>query len=185
MRHIAVLTGVVTLIVTTAAPAAAQITMLNPDAARAAFRIGYGGRGLDVDGSIDSPLLAGIFRLRGGLGQGRWVGLGEVPPPAGASPRVLRTAASALVFIPRGPLSQGVSTYVGLGVAAYSPLGVDMRRQIGRRVIWGIEGTGDGWTVGAEVEADLPDARDSTGLPSTGRDLIPAVRIGIAIRRQL
>jgi hypothetical protein len=87
------------------------------------------------------------------------------------------------VFIPTGPLSEGVSSYVGLGVAAYSPLGVDMRRQIGRRVIWGIEGTGDGWTVGAELEADLPDAPENTALRSAGHDLLPAVRIGIAFRR--
>jgi hypothetical protein len=106
--------------------------------------------------------------------------LGELPPPAGASPRVLRAAASALVFIPKGPLSPNVSTYIGLGVAAYSPLGVDIDRQFGKRVIWGIEGTGDQWTIGAEVEADLPNTH--TVRPA-GFDLIPAVRIGIAFRR--
>jgi hypothetical protein len=180
MRCIGIRTVIAALLIAVAAPAAAQITIIDPDTARAAFRVGFGGRGLDVDGSIDSPLLAGIFRLRGSVGEGRWVGLGEVPPPAGASPRVLRAAASALVFIPKGPLSPNVSTYIGLGVAAYSPLGVDIDRQFGKRVIWGIEGTGDQWTIGAEVEADLPNTNN---VRSAGYDLIPAVRIGIAVRR--
>lgn len=180
MSRIDVLTRIVVLIVATAVPATAQIMTIDADAARAAFRIGFGGRGLDVEGSIDSPLLLGIFRLRGSVGEGRWVGLGELPPPAGASPRVLRAGASALVFIPKGPLAPGISTYFGLGVGAYAPLGVEMERQFGKRVIWGIEGTGDQWTIGAEVEADLPNTHDYR---SAGYDLIPAVRIGIAFRR--
>jgi|AAFX01.2.fsa_nt_gi hypothetical protein len=186
MHRIEMLTVVViALIVTAAAPAAAQITMINADAARAAFRVGFGGRGIDLDGSIDSPLLAGIVRVRGSVGQGRWVGLGEVPPPAGASPRVVRAAASALLFIPMSPGSDAISSYVGLGVAAYSPLGVDLRRQIGRRVTWGIEGPmGDRWTMGVEVEADLPDPHNDRTFGSVGDHLIPAVRMGIAFRRQ-
>jgi len=181
MRRIEMLTVVViALIVTTAAPAAAQITIIKADAARAAFRVGYGGRGIDLDGSIDSPRLAGLFRLRGSLGLGHWVGLGELPPPAGASPRVARAAASALMFFPMSGASSNVSSYLGIGIAAYSPLGVEMSRQTGKRVTWGIEGAGDGWTLGAEVEADLPDSRDNR---LAGYDLIPTVRVGFAVRR--
>jgi hypothetical protein len=186
MRRIDRLTGIAALIVTVASavPAAGQtITRIDPDAARAAFRVGYGGRGLDVDGSIDSPRLAGVFRVRGSVGQGRWVGLGEVPPPAGGSPRVVRAAASALLFIPMSPVSSGISSYVGLGVAVYSPAG-ELHRQIGRRVTWGIEGVmSDRWTMGAEVEADLPNSNDGGSPLSAGYRLIPAVRIGLAFRR--
>jgi hypothetical protein len=183
VRRIEILT--VALFVATAAPAAAQVvTMIDRDSARAAFRVGFGGRGIDVDGSIDSPLLAGAFRVRGSVGQGRWVGLGEVPPPAGASPRVVRAAASALLFIPMGLASEGISSYVGIGVAAYFPRGVDMNRQIGKRVIWGIEGAwSDRWTMGVEIEADLPNPNDRANIPSASYDLIPAVRMGIALRR--
>jgi hypothetical protein len=185
MRRIDLVTGIVTLIVATAAPTAAQtITTINPDSSRAAFRVGFGGRGIDLEGSVDSPLLAGILRVRGSVGEGRWVGLGEVPPPAGASPRVVRVAASALLFIPMSPVSYGVSSYVGLGVAAYSPRGVDLRRQIGRRVTWGIEGPmGDRWAMGVEIEADLPHVNNDPPFPSAGYDLIPAMRMGIALRR--
>jgi hypothetical protein len=183
VRRIEILT--VALFVATAAPAAAQvITMIDHDSARAAFRVGFGGRGIDLDGSIDSPLLAGVFRVRGSVGQGRWVGLGEAPPPAGGSPRVVRAAASALLFIPMSPVSYGISSYVGLGVAVYSPRGVDLRRQIGRRVTWGIEGViSDRWTMGVEIEADLPESNIDATFPSAGYDLIPAIRMGIAFRR--
>ena len=82
------------------------------------------------------------------------------------------------------PVSYGVSSYVGLGVAAHSPRGVDLRRQVGRRVTWGIEGVmGDRWTMGVEIEADLPNSNVDATFPSAGYDLIPTVRMGIALRR--
>jgi hypothetical protein len=84
------------------------------------------------------------------------------------------------MFFPMSGASSNVSSYLGIGIAAYSPLGVEMSRQTGKRAIWGIEGAGDGWTLGAEVEADLPDSRDNR---LAGYDLIPTVRIGFAVRR--
>jgi hypothetical protein len=42
---------------------------------------------------------------------------------------------------------------------------------------------GDRWTMGVEIEADLPDSNIDATFPSAGYDLTPAVRMGIALRR--
>ena len=41
----------------------------------------------------------------------------------------------------------------------------------------------DRWTMGVEIEADLPDANTNATSSSAGFDLIPAVRMGIDLRR--
>ena len=53
--------------------------------------------------------------------------------------------------------------------------------RMGTRVIAGMEGSGDRWTVGLEVELDLTSGKPLDRLP--GKDLLPTGRVGIAIRR--
>jgi hypothetical protein len=159
---------------------AQTMTAANFGAARAGVRLGYGGRGIDWETSIDSPLLAGIGRFRADVGLGRWVGIGEVPPPVGDAPWITRVAGTAILFMPLADLPPDVRPYIGLGVAGYVPVGVEMTRQRGTRVILGLERSGDQWDVGPEVEFDLPTERAY----QAGTSLIPAVRIGVALRRR-
>lgn len=161
-------------------PTAQTLSIDDITAARAGIRLGYGGRGIDGEVSIDSPLLAGIGRFRADVGFGRWVGLGEVPPPAGGSPWVTRLDATAILFLP-SVNAPDLRSYIGLGVSAYVPSGAGLDRQRGTRVIFGLESSGDRWDAGPEVEFDLPKARPER---RAGFSLIPSVRIGIAIRRR-
>jgi hypothetical protein len=62
------------------------------------------------------------------------------------------------------------------------PRGADFTTQTGRRVIAGMEGWVDRWTIGVEVELDVPRAKDLQRT-SVDTDLMFAGRIGIAIRR--
>jgi hypothetical protein len=57
-----------------------------------------------------------------------------------------------------------------------------MRHQRGTRLILGLEGSGERWDVGPEVELELPTARES--IPYVGNNLLPTARIGVAIRRR-
>jgi hypothetical protein len=179
MRWTRVLTALFMLAVG-ATSQAQTISIDAPSAARAGLRVGYGGHGVDWETSIDSPLLAGIGRFRADVGFGRWVGLGEVPPPAGSSPRVTRLAGTAILFIPSRE-SPELRGYIGLGVSAYKPYGVRLNRYTGTRVVLGMETSGDRWDVGPEIELDLPKA---TVDDLAGTTLVPAFRIGIAIRHR-
>jgi hypothetical protein len=178
MRSIPFLTAAVTLscVIALPSPASAQIiTMYDDSGPRASMRVGYGGHGLDWETSIDSPLWAGRIRVRGGLGQGRW----DSEFDDYRDPTVTRLAASALYFF---AVPSEVKPYVGLGLSRYVPRRSDVRAQTGKRVIAGMEGSGERWTVGAEVEIDLPDFPGPSEV--AGGQLYPVGRIGLAIRRK-
>jgi len=160
---------------------AQTITIDDLNAARAGVRIGYGGRGIDWQTAIDSPLVAGIGRVRADIGFGHWVGVvGEIPPPAGSSPWVTRLGGTAILFLPHADTPH-IRTYIGLGVAAFLPHASGMSPQRGVRMIAGLESSGDRWDVGPEIEVDSPAAG---GEYRAGMNLIPAFRVGVAIRRR-
>jgi len=160
---------------------AQTITIDDLNAARAGVRVGYGGKGIDWQTSIDSPLLAGIGRFRADVGVGHWVGvMSDIPAPAGRSPWVTRLGGSAILFLPHAD-TPTIRPYLGLGVAAYMPHALGMSRQRGVRVIAGLESSGDRWDVAPEVEVDSPN---SGGEYRAGLNLIPALRVGLAIRRR-
>ena len=164
---------VITLTGAAAAPVAAQtITLSDPGAARVGLKAGYGGHGLDWDASVDSPLLGDVLRFRGSVGQGLWHSEFDSSP----DPAVTRLAASALWFI-RVP--HIVKPYVGLGAAAYLPGTGNFSAQRGARLTLGMEGSGERWTVGVEVELDLTDGRNRPFVDA----LYPTGRIGLALRR--
>jgi len=180
MHRFLVLTAIVTLLASAPWTASAQITLIDTSSTRAGVRVGYGGRGPDLEASIDSPLFGDAIRFRGGVGSGHWVSEFDQRPPAGTDPKVTRFAASGILFLRRHQTADYLRPYVGLGIAAYLPRGVDMNIQRGMRLIVGMEGSGDRWTVGPEVELDLPGQQG----PSVADDLLLTARIGIAIRRR-
>ena len=63
------------LFVAPAAPARAQTTvaLVDYDTARAGIRVGHGGRGLDLQASVDSPRFGSLVRFRADVGHGHWV----------------------------------------------------------------------------------------------------------------
>lgn len=177
MQRIHLLTGIVLLLWATAGRAEAQtITLIDNNGPRASLRVGYGGHGIDWESSIDSPLLADVVRLRGGLGWGRW----DSDFDSYENPIVTRLAGSALVFI---RTRNDLKPYLGLGVSAYFPWGMDIKNQTGTRLILGAEASGDRWTVGVEVELDVPRDRRSVDGPRAGTPLYLVGRIGLAVRR--
>jgi len=181
MRLIRVLTAFVIVTACAAASSAQTITLEDTSAARAGFRIGYGGRGPDLAASFDSPRYADVVRFRAEVGVGRWTDWFESYPPAGDDPSVMRIAGAALLFF-RRPDLPNLRPYVGLGISANLPLGVHMRSQRGTRLILGLEGSGERWDVGPEVELELPSFHES--IPYVGNNLLPTARIGVAIRRR-
>ena len=192
MRHIQWSLATLVLAVTTAPQAAAQtITRIDVDSARASVTAAYGGHGLDWEASIESRQLAEHFRFRAGVGQGRWVDGFETSPPAGTAPTVTRMSVDvifvALSDVPHsrtGPRAWPVlRPYGGIGMSAYLPHGADMNPQRGARIIVGMEGSGERWTVGPEVQIDLPQTNDISR-PHHGDDLLFTGRIGIAVRRR-
>ena len=178
MHRTLIAIAIVILIVTTAAPAGAQTIVPLPDydAARAGLRVGYGGRGLDLQASVDSPRFVSLVRFRADVGHGHWVGINR----ESFAPRVTRFGASALLYFARRGLPE-FPAYVGVGIGAFVPHGDDVPTRTGKRVILGMELSGDRWTVGPEIEIDL----SSPGkLERFGRkDLVPTIRMGLAIRR--
>ena len=169
--------AIVILFVAPAAPASAQttVTLVDYDTARAGLRVGYGGRGLDLQASIDSRRFGSLVRVRADIGHGHWLGIhGEA-----FAPRVTRVAASALFyFAPRD--RPEFPAYVGVGLGAFVPHGDGFTTRIGPRLTLGMEGSVDRWTVGPELEFDLsPGKLDQF----RRKDLLPAARIGVAIRR--
>ena len=183
MRLIRVLTAFVIVIAAAdAGSAQTSITLEDSSAARVGVRIGYGGRGPDLAASFDTPRLADIFRFRADVGVGRWTDWFESYPPAGNDPSVTRMAAAVLLFVQRPELPPNIRMYGGVGISGYIPNGVEMPRQRGGRLIFGIEGSREHWDVGPEVEVEFPAARES--IPYVGNNLLPTARIGIAIRRR-
>jgi hypothetical protein len=174
MRRIHVLTAIVAMTCATAANAGAQTLTLSDDRApRASLKIGTGGHGLDWEASIDSPLLADLVRVRGGVGQGYW----DSAFDSYADPIVTRLAASAIVFIRS---RHDLRPYVGLGYSAY----VYSTLHTGTRLIAGMEGSGEGWTVGLEVEIDVPRSGGRARPSVDNSNLFPTGRIGLALRRR-
>ena len=177
MRLIRVVTAIVTLISATAATSAAQtITIDDNRGPRVGVTIGYTGHSPDFETSVDSPLLGDLVRVRAGVGRGRW----DSEFDSYANPIVTRLAASALVFIRQPYL---VKPYVGLGIARYLPRGVDLQAQMGTRLIAGMEGSGERWTFGVELEIDLPHD-DGIDRGIVQQELYPTGRIGFAVRRK-
>jgi hypothetical protein len=183
--------------VTTAMPAAAQavmeITVTDPNAARATIYGGYGGHGVDWEMAADSQAFAAsLVRIRGFVGQGRWVGTVDTHPPAGLDPTVTRAGVLAMVS-ERPDFRRTFNAYVGLGFAAYIPRGVAMKTQFGAHVVLGLEAIGDGWSIGPELQFDVPHPKPVPGIVASGlsgadlydgNKLMPTVRIGVAIRKQ-
>ena len=177
-----------------AVPVAAQdvteITVSDPDAPRATIYGGYGGHGVDWEMAGDSRAFASTLRLRGFVGQGRWVGATNAPPPAGLDPTVTR--AGVLVMLSERPdYSSSLKAYGGLGIAAYVPRGVDMNTQFGLRIILGLEAIADGWSIGPEIQVDVPrrdtfrdSRRISVASVADGTRLMPTARVGIAVRKR-
>jgi hypothetical protein len=177
MRLIRVVTAIVTLISATAATSAAQtITIDDNRAPRVGVTIAYTGHSPDFEASVDSPLLGDLVRFRAGVGRGRW----DSEFDSYANPIVTRMAASAIVFIRQPHL---VKPYLGLGVARYIPRAVDLQAQTGMRLIAGMEGSGERWTIGVEVEIDLPRYGGSDRAV-VQEQLYPTGRIGFAVRRK-
>ena len=176
MRCINIAIRVLAIIVLTNATLAAQtISTIDVDAARAGVRVGYGGRGLDLDVSVDSRRFASLVRLRADVGHGAWVGINGL----GNEPPVTRLAASALLYFAPRDMPE-LPAYVGVGIGAFLPQGDDVPDRIGKRLIIGMELSGDGWAVGPEVEFDLTHSKLD---PFVRHDLLPTFRIGIAVRR--
>ena len=171
------------IVIAVAAPMSAQssITLEDTSAARVGVRIGYGGRGPDLAASFDSPRYADVVRFRADLGVGRWTDWFESYPPAGNDPSVMRMAGAALLFF-RRPDLPNLRPYIGVGLSYNLPLGVDMLHQRSSRVILGLEGSGERWDVGPELDFELPSFRES--IPYVGNNLLPTARIGVAIRRR-
>jgi hypothetical protein len=177
MQMMRTLAAALVLVGAMAADAGAQtISIDSPGAARASLRFGYGGHGLDWEPSVDSPLLVDLFRVRAAVGWGRWSSEFD----SYDDPTVTRVGGSALLFF---PTRNDVKPYIGLGIAAFVPRGVDLDRQIGARLIAGMEGTADRWTVGAEVEIDIPRP-NRLDERSWREELYFTGRIGLAIRRR-
>lgn len=176
MRRIRIVIAIITLACATAAPSAAQtITVYDDSDPRASVRIGSGGNGFDWEASIDSPVLANFIRVRAGVGQGRW----DSAFDSYRDPTVTRLAASALVFLPSRP---EIKPYVGLGIARYLPRGGGLTAQTGQHLIAGMEGSGERWTIGVELEFDFP-SKKAFDRPLVEDELFPTGRIGLAIRR--
>lgn len=179
LHHRLTTIAIVILFVAPAAPARSQttVTLLDYDTARAGLRVGYGGRGLDLQASIDSRRFGSLVRVRADIGHGHWLGINAEE----FAPRVTRLAASALFyFAPRH--QPELPAYVGVGLGAFVPHDDGFPTRMGARVIAGMELSLDRWTVGPEVELDLTSGKPIEGFP--GKDLLPTGRLGIAIRRR-
>ena len=170
--------AIVILFAARAAPARAQ-TIVGPpdyDVARAGLRVGYGGSGVDLQASVDSPRFLNLVRFRADAGHGHWVGINSERN----DPRVTRVATAALFYFAPSHRPE-FPAYLGAGIGAFFPHGDGFPNQMGARVIAGMEGSGDQWTVGLEVELDLTPGKPLDRFP--GKDLLPTGRVGIAIRR--
>jgi hypothetical protein len=192
MRHRLLGMGLITVMATTTAAAqdGTEISVSDPDAPRATIYAGYGGHGVDWEMAGDSSAFGSTFRLRGFVGQGRWVGVTDTPPPAGVDPTVTR--AGVLIMLSEKPdYSSSLKAYGGLGIAAYFPRRVDMHTQFGLRIILGLEAIADGWSIGPEIQVDVPrpetfrdPRRISVARDADGTKLMPTARIGIAVRKR-
>jgi hypothetical protein len=181
----------------TAGPAVAQelteLSISDSDAARATLFGGYGGHGVDWEMAADSRALGGVLRVRAFVGQGRWVGGIDTQPPAGLDPTVTRTGVLVMLS-ERADYSSSLKAYGGLGFAVYLPRRADMNAHFGTRITLGLEAQGDGWSIGPELQIDVPrprffsnggpvkDVVDSLSPP--GKHLMPTGRIGIAVRKR-
>lgn len=110
--------SIVVLFVAPATPAGAQTpnALADFDCARAGLRVGHGGRGLDLQASVDSPRFGSFVRFRADVGHGRWLGING----GQFEPRVTRFAASALFYFARRDVPE-FPAYIGVGIGAFLP----------------------------------------------------------------
>ena len=187
MRRQLLSIGLLTFLTTM--PAAAQdvteITVSDPDAPRATLYAGYGGHGVDWEMAGDSRAFGSLLRFRGFVGQGRWVGVVDARPPAGLDPTVTR-AGVIMMLGERPGYGRGLKAYGGLGIAAFIPRGVEMKTQLGTRIVLGFEAIADGWSLGPELQLDVPRPKSfpDSRYFDDGMTLMPTFRIGIALRKQ-
>ena len=165
------------LFVAPAATASAQtVRLVDYDAARAGLRVGYGGRGLDLQASVDSPRFLSYVRIRADVGHGAWLGINNEQ----FAPMVTRVAASALFYFAPSHAPE-LPAYLGLSVAAFVPHEEGVETRVGARLTLGMEVTLDRWTAGPELEFDLPPGKLDQ---FRQKDLVPTIRWGVAIRRR-
>lgn len=167
-----------------ASTASAQLVATPYDTAapRAGVTVGYGGRGIDWEVSADSRRMADLFRVRVSIGEGYWVGWDTSFPPAGTNPRVTRASAAALLYF-HDRMLPGFFGYAGLGVVATFPHHADMHTQFGPRFIVGMEGAGEIWSAGPEIQLDVP-APGPESRQFVRESLLPTARLGFAIRHR-
>jgi len=185
---------VLVTLLTTAMPAAAQevaeITVSDPNSSRVTLYGGYGGHGVDWEMAAESHAFADRVRIRGFVGQGRWVTELDTHPPAGLDPTVTRAGVLAMVS-ERQDVRRTFKAYGGFGLAAYIPRGGAMKTQFGAHVVFGLEAIGDGWSIGPELQFDVPQPKPVPGVLGLtaaaregGTGLMPTARFGVAIRKQ-
>ena len=159
---------------------AQSLSVIDYDGPRAGVLADLEAGRLDVDVSVDSPVLFGGIRFRAGIGQGRWENEWEHGPPLSLEPRVTRLAGSLLFVRRDGPLTG----HVGIGLAAYLPKHVELRAQRGVRLTGGMGYSGERWAIGPELEIDLPHPTRVLDPRVVRRpELQPTFRLGIAVKR--
>ena len=170
-----------TLIALVAGSADAQrLSVIDDDGPRAGVLADLEAGRLDLDASVDSPVLFGGIRFRAGIGHGRWENEWENGPPLSLEPRVTRLAGT-LLFVRRDGALTG---HVGIGLAAYLPNHEQLRAQRGVRLTGGMGYSGERWAIGPELEIDLPrSARILDPRIVRQPGLLPTFRLGIAVKR--
>jgi len=162
------------------AAAAQSLSVIDYDGPRAGVLADLEAGRLDVDASVDSPVLLGGIRFRAGIGHGRWENEWEHGPPLSLEPRVTRLAGS-LLFVRRDGSLTG---HFGVGLAAYLPKHVELRAQRGLRLTGGMGYSGERWAIGPELEIDLPHpTRILDARVATRPELLPTFRLGLAVKR--
>jgi hypothetical protein len=187
MRSIRIIIAFTVLTHVLTTPAPAQSLPANPaDGARAGLQGWYRNGGVDWEASMDSFLVLNSLRLRGSIGHGRWEGINAEPLEGGHFPGVTSLAASLILTRGfndpyTGRTDEHVRWFAGAGIAAYLPHAPGGRTQRGLRIVLGMDFAGRRWSVGPEIDAELPAGLGEEGFATL--DLFPTVHGGIAIRR--
>ena len=187
MRSIRIVIVFAVLTHVLATPAPAQTLPAYPaDGARAGLKGWYRDGRVDWEASMDSFLVLNSLRLRGSIGNGRWEGINAEPLAGGHFPSVTSLAASLIVTRGyddpfTGRTDEHFRWFAGAGIAAYIPHAPGMFTQRGLRILAGMEFLGRQWSVGPEVDADLPNLSEQDRFVTV--DLHPTIHGGITIRR--
>jgi hypothetical protein len=182
MRYIPASLAVVIVLLATAASSTAQtITVFDTNGAQFGGNVSYGGHGVDWEMTADSRVLWSNVRFRASVGQGRWVNESATP----SDPTVTRVGVSVINhgrFDPYVP----IRPYGGVGISLYVPQGINIDPVLGLHGLAGLEAVGNQWSVGPEVQLDLPAHRyDPYSINPTDNWLHPTLRIGVFARRRL